>query len=282
MSTVSKPTSPRGNSASTSTLRLVVRSELLKIRTTKLWWIIGLCVLVLAGGYAALFAGVAALQADATDTAAFTDLGAVSSVYNGGNTITRILVLVVGIMAMGGEYRHRTLTSTYLATPRRMTVLAGKALSLLAYGLLYGAVSVLAGALVAVPFLLYFDASFFLSSASMWRSLLLGVVSIALWTLMGMGIGILIRSMIVAMLVGIGFAYIVEPGLTLLFFVKDWGVPLNLMPSGATNAVLGITNPALFASPDPFPWWAGLLVLLGWSLLPAVVGVFTTVRKDVP
>lgn len=270
------------NAASVDTLRRVVRSELLKIRTTKLWWIIALCVLVLAGGYAALYAGITALQANVTDTAAFTDLGAVSSVYNGGNTIARILVLVVGIMAMGGEYRHKTLTSTYLATPRRMTVLAGKAISLVAYGLLYGALSVLAGAVVAVPFLLYFDASPFLTSAAMWRSLVLGVVSIAFWTLMGMGIGILIRSMIVAMLVGIGFAYIVEPGLTLLFFIQGWDVPLNLMPSGATNAVLGITNPALFASPNPFDWWAGLLVLLGWSLLPAVIGVFTTVRKDVP
>lgn len=269
-------------SGSTHSLRRVVRSELLKVRTTKLWWIIALCVLVLAGGYAALFAGVGALQANVTETEPFADLGAVSSIYNGGNTITRILVLVVGIMAMGGEYRHKTLTSTYLATPRRMTVLGGKAISLVAYGLLYGALSVLAGALVAVPFLLYFDAPAFLASATMWRSILLGVVSIALWTLMGMGIGILIRSMIVAMLVGIGFAYIVEPGLTLLFFFKGWDVPLNLMPSGATNAVLGITNPALFASPNPFAWWLGLLVLLGWSVLPAAIGVFTTVRKDVP
>lgn len=266
----------------TTTLTRVVRSELLKIRTTKLWWIIALCVVLLAGGYAALFAGVAALQANVTDTQPFTDLGAVASVYNGGNTITRILVLVVGIMAMGGEYRHRTLTSTYLATPRRMMVLGGKAISLVAYGLLYGALSVLAGAIVAVPFLLYFDASPFLTSAAMWRSVVLGIISIALWTLMGMGIGILIRNMIVAMLVGIGFAYVVEPGLTLLFFVQGWDVPLNLMPSGATNAVLGITNPALFAGPNPFDWWAGLLVLLGWSVLPAVIGVFTTVRRDVP
>ena len=187
----------------------------------------------------------------------FDDPGIVRSVYNGGNPVARVLALVLGIAAMGSEYRHQTLAATYLATPRRTRVLLGKAASLLLFGLLYGVASVLAGVVVAVPFILVNDGSFFFDRADTWRSLVLGVGSLALWTMLGMGIGILIKNMLVAMLVGISFAYLVEPILSLVFFLRDWDLALNLMPTGATNAMLGITSPVLFASDDPFAWWLG-------------------------
>ena len=174
---------------------------------------------------------------------------------------------------MGSEYRHNTLASTYLATPRRFRVLLGKAATLLLFGLLYGVTSVAAGMLVAIPFVGVNDGSFFLDQPETWRSLALGVGSIALWTMIGMGVGILIKNMLVAMLVGISFAYLIEPILSVIFFLRGWDLPLNLMPSGATNAMLGVTSPVLFAGDNPFPWWQGALVLAGWCLLPAVIGI---------
>jgi hypothetical protein len=53
------------------------------------------------------------------------------------------------------------------------------------------------------------------------------------------------------------------------------------MPSGATNAMLEITSPVLFAGRDPTPWWLAALVLAAWCLLPALAGVFSAVRRDV-
>jgi ABC-2 type transport system permease protein len=261
----------------------VLVSEMRKIYTVRLWWIMLICVFLLGGAYAlvpAFSAGLA--QSTIGDpTPAFRVPGTLRSIYNGGNTLARILALVIGILAMGGEYRYKTMATTYLATPVRMRVVRAKALSLLVVGLLYGLASVLAGFLVAIPFVLFRDGSLFLDRGDTWRSLILGMVSIALWTLIGMGLGVLIRNMVLAMLVGIGFAYVVEPALTALFFVKHWDLGLNLMPTGATNAMLGVTNPFLFAAQDPFSWWAGMLVLAAWCLLPAVAGVLITVRRDV-
>ena len=261
----------------------VLVSEIRKIYTVRLWWIMLICVFLLAGAYAlvpAFSAGLA--QSTVGDpTPAFQVPGTLRSIYNGGNTLARILALVIGILAMGGEYRYKTMATTYLATPVRMRVVRAKALSLLVVGLLYGLASVLAGFLVAIPFVLFRDGSLFLDRGDTWRSLILGIVSIALWTLIGMGLGVLIRNMVLAMLVGIGFAYVVEPSLTALFFVKHWDLGLNLMPTGATNAMLGVTNPLLFAAQDPFSWLAGMLVLTAWCLLPAVAGVLITVRRDV-
>lgn len=185
-------------------MKEVIISELRKISTTKLWWIALLCVFVLGGAYAILPAALAVLQQPVqgeTVPPGFDTWGTVMSVYNGGNTLSRVFALLVGVMAMGGEYRHKTLTSTYLATPQRRRVIAAKAISLGAYGLLYGLASVLAGVLVAVAFVIAQDGSFFLSDPATWRSLGLGVLSIALWAMIGPGIGLLIKNMMVALLV---------------------------------------------------------------------------------
>jgi ABC-2 type transport system permease protein len=260
----------------------VLRSEVRKITTTRLWWILLICVFLLAGCYATLPGVVAVLQHPSAGAgSAFSDPGTIRSVYNGGNTVSRIIAMVVGITAFGSEYRHQTLASSYLATPRRLRLLMGKVGSLLTFGLLYGVASVAAGMLVAVPFVLANDGTFALDQPATWRSLGLGVVSVALWTMIGLGIGILIKNMLTAMLVGISLAYLVEPIVSAVFFLRKWDLPLNLMPSGATNAMLGTTSPVLFAGQHPFVWWQGGLVLAGWCVLPAIIGVVATIRQDV-
>lgn len=263
-------------------MRALLRAEWLKVATTRLWWVMGVVVLGCALLYSGVYGGLGWLMADAAGRPPFSTVSDLSTVYNGGNTISRILALVVGVLSMGGEYRHRTLSLTYLAEPRRVRVLLAKAVVSLAPGLLYGLLNALAGVVVAVVLVTWFDGGLMLGEPATWRALGLGVLSIALWGLLGMGIGVLIRSTLGAVLVAVGFAYLLEPLLSFVFLFQDWTLALNLMPSGATNALLGIVdNPALMASPDPFPWWGGLLVLLGWAVLPAAAGIALTVRRDV-
>jgi ABC-2 type transport system permease protein len=254
----------------------ILRAELRKITTTRFWWFMLIGVLLLSGLYAF---GVVRLQPGGAT--ALADPGILRSVYNAGNPATRVLALLLGIAAMGFEYRHQTLSATYLATPRRSRVLLGKAVSLLLFGLLFGVVGVLTGVAVAAPFVLANDGSFFLDQPDTWRSLVLGAGSLALWTMLGMGIGILVRNLLVAMLVGITFAYLVEPILALVCYLRSWHLALDLLPTGATNAMLGVTSTVLFAREDPIAWWQGALVLAAWCLVPVVVAVLSTVRRDV-
>jgi ABC-type transport system involved in multi-copper enzyme maturation permease subunit len=260
----------------------VLRADLRRITTTKLWWVALICIFVLSAGYAALPATVAWLQGRAgVASSPFTDPGIIRSIYNGGNVLSRILAMVVGIVAIGSEYRYGTLAASYLATPRRVRMLLGKAGALLIFGVIYGIVSVAAGILVAIPFVLANNGSLLLDQPATWRSIILGVCSIALWTMIGMGIGILIKNMLVALLVGIILGFLVEPIVSVLFFVKRWDQLLNLMPTGATNAMLQITSPVLFAAQHPTPWWLAGLILAAWCLLPVIAGMLSAVRRDV-
>jgi ABC-2 type transport system permease protein len=259
-----------------------LRAELRRISTTKLWWITLICIFVLSAGYAALPAAVALLQSSAGgDSSPFTDPGIIRSIYNGGNVLSRILAMVVGIVAIGSEYRHGTLAWSYLATPRRIRMLLGKAGALLIFGLIYGITSVAAGMLVAIPFVLANNGSFLLDQPATWRSIILGVCSIALWTMIGMGLGILIKNVLIAVVVGVILGFLVEPIVSVLFFLKRWDQLLNVMPSGATNAMLEIRSPVLFAAQHPTPWWLAGMILAAWCLLPALAGLLSVVRRDV-
>jgi len=259
-----------------------LRAELRRISTTKLWWITLICIFVLSAGYAALPAGVALLQSKAGFASSpFTDPGIIRSIYNGGNVLSRILAMVVGIVAIGSEYRYGTLAWSYLATPRRIRMLLGKAGALLLFGLIYGITSVAAGMMVAIPFVLANNGSFLLDQPATWRSIILGVCSIALWTMIGMGLGILIKNVLIAVVVGVILGFLVEPIVSVVFFLKRWDQLLNVMPSGATNAMLEIRSPVLFAAQHPTPWWLAGMILAGWCLLPALAGLLSAVRRDV-
>jgi ABC-2 type transport system permease protein len=260
----------------------VLRAELRRITTTKLWWIVLISIFVLSAGYAALPAAVALLQSGAgVASSPFTDPGIIRSIYNGGNVLSRILAMVVGIVAIGSEYRYGTVAASYLATPRRVRMVLGRTGALLIFGVIYGITSVAAGMLVAIPFVLTNNGSLLLDQTETWRSIILGVCSIALWTLIGMGIGILIKNLLVALVVGVILGFLVEPIVSVVFFFKRWEQLLNLMPSGATNAMLEITSPVLFAGQQPSPWWLAGLILAAWCLLPALAGLLSAVRRDI-
>jgi ABC-2 type transport system permease protein len=259
-----------------------VRAELRRITTTKLWWVVLISIFVLSAGYSALPAVVALLQSKAgVVSSPFTDPGIIRSIYNGGNVLSRILAMVVGIVAIGSEYRYGTLAWNFLATPRRIRMLLGKAAALLIFGVIFGITSVAAGMLVAIPFVTTNNGSYFIDQPDTWRSLILGVCSISLWTMIGMGLGILIKNMLIALAVGIVLGFLVEPIVSVVFFLKRWDQLLNMMPSGATNAMLEITSPVLFAARHPSPWWLAAMILAGWCLLPALAGLASAARRDV-
>jgi hypothetical protein len=96
-----------------------------------------------------------------------------------------------------------------------------------------------------------------------------------------MGLGILIKNMLIALAVGIIVGFLVEPIVSVMFFLKRWDQLLNLMPSGATNAMLEITSPVLFAAQHPTPWWVAGMIFAAWCLLPALAGLLSAVRRDV-
>jgi ABC-type transport system involved in multi-copper enzyme maturation permease subunit len=260
----------------------LVRAELRKLSTTRLWWGLLIGVAVTAAAFAVLTAAIAGLNgADGTPTPGVEDPAVVRSVYTAGLGTAYLFALVIGVVSMAGEYRHQTITSTLLGSPRRVRVVLAKLVALSAIGLVYGVVTVLAGVVAGASTIALRGGDLRLTSDDVPRSLGLAVVAVALWAVLGLGVGTLIRNQVLALLLSVGVAWIVEPLLALGLNALDAGAVAKFLPSQATTAI--VTPPTSAGGFDAayLPWWGGVLVLLGYALASAAVGAALTLRRDV-
>ena len=115
-------------------MRALLRSELIKLRTTRTFY-------ALAGVTIALAIVFVTLSAILSDPTAET---VVSEVFL--SDPTSLFILILAIVGITGEWRHRTITSSLLAAPLRVRFLAAKLLAFAAAGVLLSlAVSVVVG-----------------------------------------------------------------------------------------------------------------------------------------
>jgi ABC-2 type transport system permease protein len=260
-----------------------IRSEFRKFFTTRLWWGMAIAIFVAGGAFAALFTWVV----DQGTTGAPGGQGIIgddtqiaNTVYTSGISVGYLLLLTIGVLSIGSEYRHKTISATFLATPRRTRAMLAKVSALIGIGALYGLISLVGSVAVGAVGLTLIDRPLFPSSEVI-RSLALSLLVLGLWALIGLGIGILIPNQVAALLIGIGVAWIVEPLLGLALgaweFGKDNIAPY--LPSSATNAVVG----GITQSPDQvqLSWWVASLVLAGYAVVLSGFGIWRTARADI-
>ena len=265
-----------------------ITSEFRKFFTTRMWWGMAIGIFVAGAAFAVILGFV--MTSDALAQQANAPVGPISgsptqianSVYTGGLSIGYTLTLVIGVLQIGSEYRHKTITSTFLSTPRRTQAMLAKVIALLGIGALYGVISLIgsvsAGAIVlsargADPF----------PSTEVLRSLALSLLVLGLWALIGLAIGILIPNQVAAILIGVGFAQVVEPLLNFGLMFWEFGREhiAQFLPSMATNSMVsGVTQTGAQA-PNTLEWWAGALVLVAYAAVLTVVGIVRTNRQDI-
>lgn len=262
-----------------------IRSELRKFFTTRLWW--GMAIgIFLAGAAFALIFGILLTSdsagrgggAQGIPTGDATQVA--NSVYTGGLNIGYLLMLTIGVIQIGTEYRHHTITGTFLAVPRRVQAMLAKVVALLVIGIGYGLVSLLGSVSVGALTLRLRGAEAF-PSGEVVRTIALSLLVLGLWALIGLGVGILIPNQVAALLIGVGVAWIVEPVAGLALKAWDFGRDhvAPYLPTEATNAVVNAVQNA----PDEvrLSWWAAALTLAAWAAVLSGVGIWLTVRRDV-
>lgn len=194
-------------------------------------------------------------------------------------TVSLDLALVLGILCMTGEYRHKTITPTYLAEPRRGRVVGSK---LLASTLGGTAVGIVAGA-VALVFGLSVVAGGIGNVTVMlteYRHVFPGILAAAiLYAVYGVGLGALVKNQVVAIVVGLGVTAILEP--IVVGVVPSVGKWLPGQAAQALESVTANVSRGLGGAAPLVPWWQGGLALLGYGIVLATAGALTTLRSDV-
>ncbi|OMQ14623.1 ABC transporter permease [Modestobacter sp. VKM Ac-2676] len=246
----------------------LVRAEWLKLLTTRVWigLLVGACVL--AGGFAALFTGLAGQEGGpapiGTPMYEQLALGAAGQ--------AAILSLVLGIIGMTQEYRHRTATPTFLATPHRGRVVIAKLIAYLVAAIPFALAACAVAVVVVVVYAGARGSAPSLTGDNL-EVLAGATVSIVMYAVIGVGVGALFRNQVGAIVGSLVYLFIIESiigGIPATADVYKW------LPGGAAAALTAVNE-----GPDLLNQWQGGLLLLGYGLVAAVLGTLLAVRRDV-
>jgi len=242
----------------------LIRTEVLKLRTIRSPW------LLLAASPLLVIAGVSGLVVSGEKPLDATmQSGALAHVG-----LSSMFTLVFGILAVAGEYRHRTITDTYLSTPARGRVVGAKLLVYGVFGALAGMVASLVGLGVAAAWWADKGVSFAWGDSQMWTTIGGGIAWTAAFAAIGVGVGALIRSLVGAIAVALAWVALVE-GIVgqLIGDLARW-LPFN------AGQALGAGAKAM-VSGNLLPRWGGAGVVALYTLVFAVLAVTTSMRRDV-
>lgn len=192
---------------------------------------------------------------------------------------------LLGTIAVSSEYRHRTITTTTLFAPRRWIWLVAKLAIYTGAGLAYGAIAATAvgGALFGVAMLEGITLG--LPTVTVAALLARIALTMAVYTLLGVAVGALLRNQVTALVAVGAYFYMIE---TVLMLVPGIKVLYPYLPGGATAALTGSTYLAdaiasqtgtsaahLLSAP------AGAAVLVCYALIAVAIAVAAPLRRDI-
>jgi ABC-2 type transport system permease protein len=266
-----------------------VRAEFRKVASTRLWW--GLLIPVtLLSSMINLFGGVF--------TAAFAEaerlpllLGSLAYALG----LTSVFGAVHGVAAAAGEYRHRTITTTYLTTRGRTPVLLAKMLVSGGIGACYAMAAAVTGVLsgvVADP------GAAFPGPGALAATAVIGAAVSALWGALGAAFGTAVSNQVSALVALLLYLMVGELLVGALLDgaeseavralssylpgnageVAIYGIPVYEIAGPVTGPevvelLAGVTSPP--------GWGAALLVLAAWTAAVGALGWLVAGRRDI-
>lgn len=264
-----------------------LRTEYRKLVTTRLWWVLLISMAVLMAFFAAAMGFVATVPVEeggmAGPPGAPTDPATVAlSVYSLAAGIGYVFPVIVGALSVTGEFRSMTITPTLLAEPRRTLLIGAKLVGAVPVGLVFGLAGTAATVLGGAATLELAGAEAMLGDSEVQRGLALSVVALTLWTLIGVGFGTMLTHQVAAIVVIIAYNQLVEPLVRAFLGTQDWArETVSFLPGAAADAVVGSSLFATMGSVELLEWWQGLLVLVAYAAVFAVIGRVTTFRRDI-
>lgn len=269
-------------------MRAALLSEYRKFFSTRMWWIL----LLAMAAYMAFLAGtfgfsmnIASEQAtDAGLDGGFSPDMLAKTIYGLSATLGYVFPVIVGSLSVTGEFRHKTITPTLLAEPRRNVVLLAKFLGSVPVGLLYGVVGTATTVGVGAGVIAISGAETYLGDPTVLRAVVLSVLAGVLWAMVGVGLGALLPNQVLAIVLLLVFTQFVEPMIRILAGFVEWGASIaQFLPGAAGEALIGASFYDTFGGTDSslLTWWQGALVLLAYAAVLGVLGRVTTFRKDI-
>ena len=186
------------------------------------------------------------------------------------STVSAFFALLYGLTGITGEYRHGTITPTFLGTPVRERVLTAKLIAYAGAGLVLGLFAVLVTLAMALPWLAAKNIAVEFAGRDV-ALFLVGVLATAtLWGALGVAFGSVFPNQVGAIVIALIWLLIVENILAGLF--PDLA---PFTPGKAAQALMRVD------ADDLLTMWAAAAVTVAYVTGLAAVGAVFVVRRDV-
>lgn len=245
-------------------MKALLRAEVIKLRTTRTF----LALASTALATSLLLCGLVATLTEPTRESVLVD------VFQ--SDTSSLFILILAIVGISGEWRHRTITSSLLAAPDRARFLAAKTLAFAFAGLVLSCV--VSAAVIATGLaILAFRGLPTPGAGEMLDLLAHSALIAALFGALGVGIGALVRNQAVAIVGVLLLTLAVEPAvIALAENVGRYG-PFVALPSAAQDVdadSVGLGGVDLL---DP---WPAVLAMLAWIGAAYGAGALLLRRRD--
>ncbi|QNE34413.1 ABC transporter permease subunit [Leifsonia shinshuensis] len=260
----------------------VLRSEWIKLRSLRstFWTLVSVVVLVVGLATLISFAlpSKTTLLSEAGPRAATLDpSNIVATAATFGLTFAQLVVAVLGVLAISGEFSTGMIRSSFAAVPHRFPVLAAKAIMLFVVSFVIGLVSMAASWSIAVGVTGAKGYTRGLFDASTLWSIVGGAFYLGLVAVFALGIGTIIKSSAggISAVVGVLFVLPILANVLVSVFPKetwlaDW---THYLVSNNGSGLAGLANGGL----EP---WQNALSLGIWTAAAFVVGAILLQRRD--
>jgi ABC-2 type transport system permease protein len=248
-------------------MRPLMAAELVKLRTTR-------AVLVYPIVLVAITALGAAGQIGGADDVSRRSDTFQSDLFDVAH-FAGILAIILGITSITAEFRHGTITPSFLVSPVRERLLAAKTAVSAAAGVALGVGATLAVAAVAVPWLGALDIPLGLGQADVWTHIARLVVAAGLWGAIGVAVGSIEHSQVGALVGALVWLLIAEPLVQAGLGVLDLDGAGRLLPGRVLDAV------ATASDDDALAFWPALGLAFAYLALLGGLGALRTRGRDV-
>jgi ABC-2 type transport system permease protein len=289
----------------------LIKAEFRKTLTLKTWWVLLIPLVVLGFGFSYVWGlltnnfvtYIGSSDADLVFQRAGIDVSKLPvgllSISHGVN-IAMLIPALFGVFALAGEYRNKTITTTFLTAPNRLSALSAKMITYVVWGAIYGVVSFAVAALATISSV---DGSH-LPDTAQWLAAFGGtILASVLVTLFGVGFGAVLNKVTLAVVLLLVYFLIIENTLTLVLWTHTTLLGA-ILPNGTANGIVGGIAASAFGfntlnlppdlsvgaqyllqqaagAPGVVSWWASALVFAAWTAVFFGGGWAANQRRDI-
>jgi ABC-2 type transport system permease protein len=245
----------------------LLRAEVFKLRTTRTFWSLAAAGLTL--GIVVTVISLAFGTAPNTEHDVRNVLGNQSSIS--------LFLLIAGIVASAGEYRHGTISSTFLVAPDRLRVIVSQALAYTGAALTVAVLAAAIVAAIALPWLASLDAPS-LGTGQVLGLFGTGALDVALAGGFGVALGAVLRNQVAGIVSILVLLFVFDPAVASA--APGYG-PYSLWGIGSTLSGQKGTDDTIGSKIHLLPVWEAALLWAGYTLVLLAVATVLTRRRDI-